>query len=165
MPSPEQIEYASLLARKAENDARACGALVASSEMADDVVGFHAQQAVEKALKAVLVIHGIDFPHTHDLEYLVELATERGIEVQDSIIETEWLTPWAADLRYDEPSSALDRSRALDVATAAAAWAAAQVAGADQPKPTPEPAPQPKEPPPGVFIPETGGGGPPKTSR
>ena len=32
---------------------------------------FHAQQAVEKFLKAFLVFHNIDFPKTHDLDFLL----------------------------------------------------------------------------------------------
>ena len=38
------------------------------------VVGFHAQQAIEKALKAVLVREQIRFPRTHDLERLSGLV-------------------------------------------------------------------------------------------
>lgn len=40
--------------------------------MEDDVVGFHAQQTVEKAVKAVLVLHGIAFPRSHDLDFLLD---------------------------------------------------------------------------------------------
>jgi HEPN domain-containing protein len=32
------------------------------------IVGFHCQQAVEKALKAVLAERGADFPYTHDVD-------------------------------------------------------------------------------------------------
>jgi HEPN domain-containing protein len=35
---------------------------MAEDDMRDDVVGFHAQQAVEKALKVALVLADIDFP-------------------------------------------------------------------------------------------------------
>lgn len=33
----------------------------------DGVLGFHTQQAVEKALKAVLAVNGVEFPYSHDL--------------------------------------------------------------------------------------------------
>jgi HEPN domain-containing protein len=52
--------------------------------MRDDVVGCHAQQAVEKALKVALVLADIDFPRTHDLRELVDIADEASIEVPDS---------------------------------------------------------------------------------
>ena len=45
--------------------------------MDDDVVGYHAQQAVEKAIKAVLVLCGIDFPRTHDLDFLLARGRRR----------------------------------------------------------------------------------------
>jgi hypothetical protein len=37
---------------------------------------------------------------------------ETDIELPDSLGEVEWLTPWAAALRYDEPE-VLDRSAAI----------------------------------------------------
>ncbi len=37
-------------------------------------VCFHAQQCVEKYLKAVLLLHGVDFPKVHDLEALLALV-------------------------------------------------------------------------------------------
>lgn len=50
VPTPEQREYAELLLEHAASDLNACRVLMAAEEMRDDVVGFHAQQAVEKAL-------------------------------------------------------------------------------------------------------------------
>ena len=40
---------------------------------------FHAQQAVEKALKAVLAIKHIDFRRTYDLEELANVLADIGI--------------------------------------------------------------------------------------
>jgi HEPN domain-containing protein len=61
-PTPEQREYAELLLAHAASDLGACRVLMAEDDMRDDVVGFHAQQAVEKALKVALVLADIDFP-------------------------------------------------------------------------------------------------------
>ena len=72
MPSLEQLEYADVLLRKAEGDLAAARALVDRTEIADDIIGFHAQQAVEKAAKAVLTLRGMDYPRSHDLHYLAE---------------------------------------------------------------------------------------------
>lgn len=44
----------------------------------DAIVGFHAQHAVEKAIKAVLAANGETFPFTHDLEGLIERCEPRG---------------------------------------------------------------------------------------
>jgi HEPN domain-containing protein len=43
----------------AASDLGACRVLMAEEDMRDDVVGFHAQQAVEKALKVALVLAGV----------------------------------------------------------------------------------------------------------
>lgn len=67
MPSPDQREFAALLLRKAEGDVEVVRALVDNASITDDAIGFHAQQAIEKAMKAVLAIHGVQFPRTHDL--------------------------------------------------------------------------------------------------
>jgi HEPN domain-containing protein len=42
--------------------------------VADAILGFHAQPAVEKSLKAVLASRAIEFPYTHDLDGLLELC-------------------------------------------------------------------------------------------
>ena len=48
-----------------------------------DIVGFHSQQCIEKYLKAYLVSSKIDFPKTHDLIELLEIAI-----IKDPLIET-----------------------------------------------------------------------------
>lgn len=127
-PTPEQHEYAVLLLERAKSDLAALRVLMASKEMLDDVVGFHAQQAVEKALKVELVLADIDFPRSHDLRELADIAVDSQIAVPDSIQEARWLTPWAAQLRYEmlEP---LDRDVALSVAVDAVEWASALSSG------------------------------------
>jgi HEPN domain-containing protein len=59
--SRPDLEEAKLLLRKAREDADAVSKLAADGDMADAIVGFHAQQAAEKAMKAVLVASGDDF--------------------------------------------------------------------------------------------------------
>ena len=71
MCQPE-IEEALLLLRKAQEDIDVVRKLVSDTDIADSVVGFHAQQAAEKALKAVLAASGDDFPWTHDLRHLMD---------------------------------------------------------------------------------------------
>lgn len=121
-PTPEQREYAELLLERASSDLAACRVLIANEDMLDDVVGFHAQQAVEKALKVALVLADIDFPRSHDLRELTDVAIDNHLEVPEAIKEARWLTPWAAQLRYEmlEP---LDRDAALTIATNAVRWA------------------------------------------
>ena len=63
---------------------------------------FHAQQAVEKVLKAVLSAKGINYPLTHDLILLKEALHRIGVvcPVSDSILKL--LTPFGVQARYDE---------------------------------------------------------------
>lgn len=137
-PSPEQIEYADMLHRLATGDLYACRKLADDAEIDDHIIGFHAQQAVEKALKVALVLVDSELPHTHDLELLVEQVKGAGTKVPDELSGTEWLTPWAAELRYDEPI-ALDRTAALAAAESASGWAASLLADAKRPQPDPDP--------------------------
>ncbi len=79
-----------------------------------------------------------ELPRTHDLELLVEQIKGAGTTVPDELSRTEWLTPWAAELRYDEPI-ALDRAAALTAAESANGWAASLLADAERPKPDADP--------------------------
>ncbi len=91
--------------------------------MDDRPVGFHAQQAVEKAVKVALMLEGIDFPKTHDLEYLIMLAGKHSITMEPELEAASWLTPWAAEFRYDDaPIETLDRKRAIATANTAVSW-------------------------------------------
>lgn len=127
MPRPEHVSLAELLLRKAESDLAAARALAAELDQHDEAIGFHSQQAVEKAVKAVLTLAQIEAPRTHDLTFLVELLNERGIEAPTVLIESEWLTPWAVTTRYDDLDEVLDRAAALRFARAAVDWATQQV--------------------------------------
>jgi HEPN domain-containing protein len=123
-PSPEHVEYAETLLRRAKGDLHACRVLADDIDIDDSAVGFHAQQAIEKALKVALVLAEVELPRTHDLEMLIEQVQASGIEVPDELASVEWLTPWAAEFRYDEPAP-LDRAAALVAAESAGSWATA----------------------------------------
>ncbi len=118
-----------MLERRAAGDLYVCRALAEDSEVDDNIIGFHAQQTVEKALKVALVLADVELPYTHDLESLAELVRESATELPAEIQGTEWLTPWAADFRYDE-AVALDRTAALAAAEHAHRWATSLLAQA-----------------------------------
>jgi HEPN domain-containing protein len=119
LSTPEHREVAKLLLQKAREDLSAARVLVATEDQADHVIGFHLQQAVEKALKAVLAERMIEIPRTHDLGYLVELLENLEIEGPEPVASSDWLTPWGVLFRYDGNPNDLDRDRALEAATAA----------------------------------------------
>jgi hypothetical protein len=78
MSRPE-AERARAFLERADADLAAVRAMEAVDEVPDEIVGFHGQQAAEKLLKAVLAAHGIDFPRTHSLRFLLDLLDDRGL--------------------------------------------------------------------------------------
>ena len=57
------------------------------------------QQAAEKALKAALVLEGVEFPFTHDLDALRNRLPE-GWHVRTTHADLAELTQWAVETRY-----------------------------------------------------------------
>jgi HEPN domain-containing protein len=125
--TPEELEEAQRLIRAARSDLRAATALAVDVEQENDVVGFHAQQAVEKSIKAVLAVSDTEIPLTHDLSFLAEIAVERGLSVPDGVLAAKWLTPWAVAARYGTADASLDRGAAVAVAAQAVRWATEMV--------------------------------------
>jgi HEPN domain-containing protein len=78
-----------MLHRLATGDLYACRKLADDAEIDDHIIGFLAQQAVEKALKVALVLADSELPHTHDLELLVEQIKGAGTTVPDELSHTE----------------------------------------------------------------------------
>ena len=128
MSTREHDEVASLLLARARADLSAAHLVAAAADQDDGVIGFHAQQAVEKAIKAVLAKRGREIPRTHDLAYLFELADRTAASVPPDLHDVAWLNPWAVTMRYDEQSSALDRAAAVSASPRAVAWAEGAIA-------------------------------------
>jgi HEPN domain-containing protein len=82
-------------------------------------VCFNAQQAAEKAIKALLVADQITFKFSHDLELLAGLLLSTRV-VSVEVADLASLGQWATATRYpgdDEPTWA-DAVRAVEVADA-----------------------------------------------
>jgi HEPN domain-containing protein len=115
--------------KKAEDDERLVHLIGNASGATDEQVGFHAQQAVEKAIKSVLARQGIPFRRTHDIEELIELIDRAAIPFPPDLRASVALTPFAVQYRYDdliEPGdtpATFDRAAAAASATSAVAWA------------------------------------------
>jgi HEPN domain-containing protein len=100
-----QVEEALRQLRLAERDRDVFEILAGSAGRTDNAhaaTGFHAQQAVEKALKALLCLRDIDFPRTHDLESLINRLVGSGSVPDYTASHLRPLTPYAVDFRYDD---------------------------------------------------------------
>jgi len=71
----------------------------------DEVFGFHAQQAVEKALKAWLSYCGVEYPRTHNLVLLIDLLDDAGETISEEFRKLADLTDYAVLLRYETVDS------------------------------------------------------------
>jgi HEPN domain-containing protein len=108
----------------ARDDEFAARSLLPVEGVADAILGFHAQQAVEKALKAALAARGVAFPYTHDLDGLLELCESSGLEVPPALEGVDRLAPYGVHMRYGAShAQGLDREQALQWADAAIDWA------------------------------------------
>jgi len=115
----------------AREDLAAAEALDRAERVSDAPVGFHAQQAVEKALKAAIASSGEDFPFTHDIGLLMQLCQDAGLELPADLAEADRLTPYGAAIRYGlgDPR-AVPTSDALRWAALAIEWADAELRSA-----------------------------------
>ncbi len=84
----------------AESDLRLARLGVKDESVYLGQVCFHTQQAAEKAIKAVLLSRGIDFPLIHDIEVLLELAEHGGLDLPDNVRQASMLSPYAVETRY-----------------------------------------------------------------
>src|SRR3972149_8066583 len=112
-------DNAEVLLRKARGDEFTVEKLIPDHASQDEIIGFHAQQAVEKLLKPVLAHNAVPYPRIHDLTELVDLLRENRISFPKDLEEIDRLTPFATVFRYAdlaaEPPRAFDRAWALDI--------------------------------------------------
>lgn len=107
-----QIDQAEQLLLMAAKDMRAMDLMISPESIDDEIFGFHAQQVVEKSLKAWITSIGGTYSFGHDLRVFLIILSELGCDV-NRFKHLILLIPFAAQLRYepletvDEP---LDRS-------------------------------------------------------
>ena len=87
---------------KADKDFNLASELVSENKPYPEAVGFHSQQAAEKYLKAFLVHHQVNFPKTHNIGQLLDLAASADQSLADSLRETTALNPYAIQTRYPD---------------------------------------------------------------
>lgn len=121
-------DYAAALLSKARDDGYVVRSLSADAGAPNWVIGFHAQQAVEKSVKSVLTRHEIEFPRTHNLSMLIELLRRHAITLPPDADGLARLTPFGVALRYDdtvgEDELIVQREWAVDVLSRTLDWSA-----------------------------------------
>ena len=95
-------KHARMMLTVVRRDLKAMNGMKTHAEFFDDeIFGFHAQQAIEKALKAWLSLAGIEYPRTHDLRQLFELLEQSGESVPEEFHALMHLTDFAVQFRYE----------------------------------------------------------------
>ncbi len=85
---------------------------------------FHAQQAVEKAIKALLISYNLEFPRTHNIGALLDLLPDTVL-VPSEVEESVSLTAYAVMTRYPgdtEPVDTDEYIEAIRLANAVLKW-------------------------------------------
>lgn len=98
----QAIDQAQLLQRKAAQDLAVLRKLINDPTINTETLGFHAQQAGEKLIKALLALGGHDYPRTHDLGVLLDLLAAVDVFIPEALLTVENLTPFGTVFRYDD---------------------------------------------------------------
>lgn len=108
----QDTDQARSLLRLASVDYDALRATWDRALVANTIFGFHAQQAIEKTLKAWLAVRGIAYPRTHELDHLLILLADDGVDIS-AMRHLARFTVFAVQARYEEgivtPADPLDR--------------------------------------------------------
>ena len=87
-------------------------ALTISSNVPYRIISFHSQQSAEKYIKAFLVFHSIDFPYTHNISTLTELA-EPIIDLKKRLKIAKKLSKYAVAVRYPNEYLKIKKNEAI----------------------------------------------------
>ncbi len=104
-------DYADTLLMMAKKDIQALHGMLNAEIFADEIFGFHAQQAIEKCLKAWIAALDCEFPLTHDISLLLSVLDEHRQQVSAFRDLIEY-SAFAVQFRYSafEFNETLNRS-------------------------------------------------------
>jgi HEPN domain-containing protein len=91
---------------------------------------FDAQQAAEKAIKAIFIHRGESFPYIHNLEALLRRLERKGVRIPKYVRKAHELTRFASEPRYPghaSPVSKREYRRFIRVAATVVHWAERQI--------------------------------------
>ena len=87
---------------------------------------FNAQQATEKALKAVCLHKKQDFPKTHSITRLTDILAAAGVDVPEQVRTADVLTQYAVQTPYPGPVEEItleEYKESLAIAARVVFWA------------------------------------------
>ncbi|MCX5674000.1 MAG: HEPN domain-containing protein [Planctomycetota bacterium] len=117
MSEPDQKQTMLIMANK---DLKALRGMRDGLQFDDEIFGFHAQQAIEKALKAWISHVRLKYPFTHNLLVLFGALEECGCDVEQFVGLSKY-NSFAIQFRYDEVAGErvqLDRDEVIREVTA-----------------------------------------------
>jgi HEPN domain-containing protein len=115
---------------KAEEDYRVAKREQQTRPAAYSAVCFHAQQCVEKYLKAFLQEQELVFQRTHDLEVLMKLGLPFVPALETHRESLQWLTAFAVEVRYPGMrANKKDAERCVQIATSLRSLIRRQLSG------------------------------------
>lgn len=119
-------DLARLYLDKGRDDELVAERLAPMADVPDSGVGFHAQQAIEKYLKAVLALNEVRVQKTHEIGALLGQVAELGLDLPDGVGLALELNPYSVLERYPlaPESEPLDRATVLDLVARMRAWCA-----------------------------------------
>jgi HEPN domain-containing protein len=94
------IDHAKLLLLMASKDIKAVNIMIMPESVDDEIFGFHAQQAIEKTLKAWISLAGGTYTRNHDLSMLMLSLRNLGCDIE-SLKDLISLNAFAAHFRYE----------------------------------------------------------------
>jgi HEPN domain-containing protein len=126
-PKPATREAQALL-RAAGRDLKTVELLLQHPDAPVPSVCFHAQQYLEKVMKAALVSNAVVFRRTHNLEELAGLLEQQGIELPLPREQLRQLIPFAVTIRYEDIEITVsDINAVAEMMENARAWVQRQI--------------------------------------
>lgn len=136
MPPPEGVPLAAFrYLEQAESDLAYARLGSGQEGIRPELVCFHAQQAAEKALKAVLLAQPVKPPFIHDIGVLLGRLEEQQVAVPEELQDAAPLTIYAVRFRYPDDDHGVEQQdvvEAIRVAASVVAWANDQVKASER---------------------------------
>ena len=104
-------EIAKDWAKKAEEDYKTSKILLKAEEFSPSIVGFHAQQCIEKYLKAFLANNDMAPPKIHDLVRLNVMCIGIDSDFENINDSLDFLNPFSVEFRYPGTDASVEEAQ------------------------------------------------------